>query len=68
MIEDITLACQLIVLAMLIGITWFGWQTRKNVQKTADLITQYRREVEWLGARIDMLERSRQSQKMTSSK
>jgi cell division protein FtsB len=56
MIEWFTLGMQFVIL---IAVGWSGWsavQTYKNTKRMTELIGQYRREIEWLTARIEALE------------
>jgi hypothetical protein len=56
MIQWTTLALQIWILFMVAGSSWYAFQTKKNIGKALQAFYEYRREVAWLVARIEVLE------------
>jgi hypothetical protein len=52
-----TLAVQVLLLVIICLSTWYAIKTRRNINKTLDALTAYRREVDWFVARLDALEK-----------
>ena len=55
-VEWFTAGMQVVILILIGTITFRIWHSTKLTKKTNELIGQYRREVEWLSARIETLE------------
>lgn len=65
MMVYVTLGLQALILFTVSASCWLALHTMRLNRQIAQLIMQYRREIEWLTARMDTLERARQSQKVT---
>jgi hypothetical protein len=55
-----TLALQIWILVMVAGSAWYAWRTQKATKATLAALIVYRREVEWMTARLEALERKGQ--------
>jgi high-affinity Fe2+/Pb2+ permease len=56
MIENITLALQIVVLMMIMVSNWHLRRANKATQQAMQMLQQYRREIGWLTERMEMLE------------
>lgn len=55
-VQFFTMGMQFVILIVIGWSTWGAYQTYKNTKRTTELIGLYRREIEWLTARIEALE------------
>jgi hypothetical protein len=55
-----TLALQIWILFMVAGSAWYAFKTRKNIGALLSALIVYRREVEWMTARLEALEKKGQ--------
>jgi hypothetical protein len=56
-VEYATLVMQIIIVVIVTGSLLAAHRTRRNLAKTLDALTAYRREVDWFVARLDALEK-----------
>jgi hypothetical protein len=62
MIEYFTLGMQIAVLITVAGGAWYAALTQKAARDTLNALTVYRREVEWMTARLEALEQKEKGQ------
>ena len=62
MIEYFTLGMQIAVLITVAGGAWYTALTQKAARDTLNALTVYRREVEWMTARLEALEQKEKGQ------
>ena len=61
--QTTTLILNGVTIVCLFGIIYAAQQTIKNARATTKLIEQYRHDIDWLAARLDLLEAQRKSDK-----
>jgi hypothetical protein len=59
-IQWTTLALQVWILVTVAWSVWYAWRTQKATRATLDALIVYRREVEWMTARLEALEKKGQ--------
>lgn len=54
--QTATLIINVVTIVCLVGIIYAAQQTIKNARATTKLLEQYRHDIAWLAARLDLLE------------
>jgi hypothetical protein len=61
-IEYFTLGMQIAILIVVAGAVWSGVKTRQNIGEMLRALYEYRREISWLTARIEVIEQKAKGQ------